>query len=80
MALPEGQNRHCKELIGKFVFLNGLGAEICLVSGAFPRSGLELIHFKIVMGKIVQAKDLWDGAPASQRSERSRFICSLIQG
>jgi hypothetical protein len=59
-----------KDLQVKFVFLKGLGTDICPVSGALRRSGSEVIHFRVVIGKFVQAKDLWDKYSAGRCSTR----------
>jgi hypothetical protein len=71
-----------KDLEVKFVFLKGLEAEICPVSGALYRSGSEVIHFRLVIGKFVLAKDLRDSMSAGSAAGRFRFpdFLSLIQG
>jgi hypothetical protein len=76
---PEAKFVIANDLQVKFVFLKGLGAEICPASGALRRSGMEVIHFRLVMGKFVQAKDLGDSVGKSATGT-FRFICPLFKG
>jgi hypothetical protein len=62
-----------KDLQVKFVFLKGLGTEICPISGALRRFGPEVIDFRIVAGKFVQIKDL--SSESDQPMPVSGLIC-----
>jgi hypothetical protein len=62
-----------KHLQVKFVFLKGLGTEICPIFDAFRRLGPEAIDFRHVAGKLVQIKDL----PSKRESANGRIRVDL---